>query len=129
MPVQPQPRWESLDAATRHELDEQYLEELARVAEPGLSDEAIEAYLAYRHERPLAQITTFETGQIRHMLHGLRDPARIPDPVEREEHRGRIERFGANKLHLTNFGTFVFVIAVHIYAGVLAILLFLILRS
>ena len=129
MPVQAQPTWEQLDPDTRHALDEQYLDELARVAEPGLDDRAIDVYLSYRHERPLAQITTFETGRIRRMLHRLRDPGRVPDPVEREEHRGRIERFGAEKLHLTNFGTFVFVLVAHVYAGLLAILLFLIARS
>ncbi len=127
MPQHTPPRWEQLDAATRRRLDAQYLEELARVAEPGLTERGIRAYLDYRHERPEAQITTFETGQIRHMLHGLRDPGQVPDPVEQEEHRGRMERFGARRLHLTHFELYAAIVLAHVYLGVVAILLFLIL--
>ena len=52
-------------------------------------------------------ITTYEEGQIRKLLHGFIDPARLPDPVTQEEHTGRLENFGAQKLHMTNSQTYV----------------------
>ena len=65
-------RWEELDPETREELERQYLDELGDYYEPGLTDEAVQAYLKYRHERPDAAITTFEEGQIKKLLHQFR---------------------------------------------------------
>jgi hypothetical protein len=100
-------QWTELDEETRRRLDRQYLDELHNIGEPGLTDKAIEAYLAYRHERPAEEITTFELGRIRRMLHKMRDPALVPDPVDQEHHHGWLEKFGAKRLHLTYGQTYV----------------------
>ena len=99
--------WTELDGTTRRELESQYLKELSMMSLPGLTDEGVEAYLAYRHDRPEMAITTYEEGQIRKLLHSFIDPARLPDPVAQEEHTGKLENFGAQKLHLTNSQTYV----------------------
>jgi hypothetical protein len=104
--------WDKLDSEHRKELDEQYLEELSSWAEPGLDDEAVQEYLRYRHQRPDANITTFEEGQIRKLLHRHAHPEAVPDPVELEEHTDPIERFGARRLHLTNAKTYLAVMLV-----------------
>ena len=100
-------RWEELDEATRQQLDAQYLKELAMISEPGLNERAIRAYLDYRHERPDAAITTFEEGHIRRMLHRMVDPAKLPDLVEQQTHRGRLESYFARRWHWTNERTYV----------------------
>ena len=102
-----QKTWEELDGATRQELESQYLKELSMMSLPGLTEEGVEAYLRYRHDRPEMAITTYEEGQIRKLLHQFVDPSRLPDPVEQEEHTGRLENFGAKKLHMTNAQTYV----------------------
>ena len=56
---------------------------------------------------PEMAITTYEEGQIRKLLHRFVDPSKLPDPVEQEEHTGKLESFGANKLHMTNAQTYV----------------------
>ena len=112
--------WAHLDLKTREELDEQYLAELHTLGEPGLTDEGIEVYLAYRHERPELCMTTFELGQIHKLLHDYHDPALIPDPVEQEEHIGWLENFGAYKLHLTNAQTYVWIMLVVIIVAMVA---------
>ena len=111
-------QWEELDDVTRAELDAQYLKELEAFNEPGLSAEAVHRYLEYRHERPGAAITTYEEGQIRRMLRGLGDPAAIPDPVEQEEHLGKLERLGAEKFHFTNVGTYTAIMMILIFGAV-----------
>jgi hypothetical protein len=121
--------WEDLDPETREALDEIYLAEFEALAAPGVPESAIDEYLRYRHERPAAQITTYEQGQVRRLLRRLRDPSAIPDPVDEEDHVDAVERFGANRLHLTNIGTYVAVLFVHVYAGLLAVLLWILLRS
>ena len=99
--------WTELDGTKRRELESQYLKELSMMSLPGLTDEGVEAYLAFRHDRPEMAITTYEEGQIRKLLHSFIDPAKLPDPVEQEEHTGKLENFGAQKLHLTNSQTYV----------------------
>ena len=99
--------WKDLDGTMRRELESQYLKELSMMSLPGLTEEGVEAYLAYRHDRPEMAITTYEEGQIRKLLHGFIDPARLPDPVKQEEHTCKLENFGAQKLHLTNSQTYV----------------------
>lgn len=119
--------WDGLDAKTRAHLDAVFLEELRVLASPGVTDEAtVRAYLEYRHERPHGQMTTYEEGQVRRMLARHRDPATAPDPVAAEEHTGRLERFGAERLGLTNIGTFGTVMFVLVYLVLLATLLILI---
>lgn len=122
-------RWEDLDPETREALDAIYLAEFEALAGPGVRESAIDEYLRYRHERPAAQITTYEQGQIRRMLRPLRDRGAIADPVDEEDHVDAIERFGANRLHLTNTGTYVVVLFVHVYVGLLAVLLWILLRT
>jgi hypothetical protein len=99
--------WEELGGAKRQELERQYLKELSMMSLPGLTDAGVEAYLEYRHDRPEMAITTYEEGQIRKLMHQFIDPSRLPDPVEQEEHTGRLENFGAKKLHMTNSQTYV----------------------
>jgi hypothetical protein len=99
--------WKELDGSARRELESQYLKELSMMSLPGLTEEGVEAYLAYRHDRPEMAITTYEEGQIRKLLHRFVDPAKLPDPVRQEEHTGKLENFGARKLHLTNSQTYV----------------------
>ena len=99
--------WDELDGVRRRELESQYLKELSMMSLPGLTEEGVEAYLAYRHDRPEMAITTYEEGQVRKLLHRFIDPARLPDPVEQEEHTGKLENFGAQKLHMTNAQTYV----------------------
>jgi hypothetical protein len=119
-------RWEELDPEARKKLDEQYLEELLDWDEPGLTEEGIRAYLEYRHERPGAQITTYEEGQIRHMLHRLAGPSRRPDPVEQEEHLDWLERFGAGWLHVTNAQTYVLVMMALTFAALIVLIVVLV---
>jgi len=121
--------WEDLDPETREALDTIFLAEFEALAGPGVRESAVEEYLRYRHERPAAQITTYEQGQIRRMMRRLRDPTAVPDPVEQEDHVDAVERFGANRLHLTNTGTYVVVLFAHLYVGLLAVLLWILLRS
>ena len=47
-------RWDQLDPETQKALDAQYREELERVAGPGLTPDALDEYLEYRHRRPEA---------------------------------------------------------------------------
>ena len=122
-------RWDQLDPETQKALDAQYREELERVAGPGLTPDALDEYLEYRHRRPEAQITTYEEGQIRRLLRGKYDPSQQPDPTEEEEHTGRIENWGARKLHLTNFGTFLFILLAHVYVGLIGLLIWLIVAN
>ena len=119
-------RWEDLDEASRERLDASYLEELSRCAEPGLTEDGVRAYLEYRHERPDAQITTYEEGQIRHLLHEYQDPSLRPDPVEQEEHDDVFERFGARRLHMTNMGTYVIIFLAHVFVVMAAFVAYLI---
>lgn len=98
--------WDELDDETRERLDAQYLEELSRWNDSGLTDECVEAYVKYRHERPECAITTYEEGQIRKMLHTMGDPEALPDPVEEEEHLDALEVVGAKRFHLTNAETY-----------------------
>ena len=122
-------RWDNLDPETREALDAIYLAEFESLAGPGVRASAVEEYLRYRHERPAAQITTYEQGQIRRMLRRLRDPTAIADPVEDEDHVDAVERFGAKRLHLTHTGTYVAVLFVHVYVGLLVVLLWILLRA
>jgi len=115
-------RWDDLDVETREALDRQYLAELTAYDEPGLSEEAVQAYLRYRHERPDAAITTFEEGQISHMLHQLRDPSKVVDPVEQEEHLDFLERLGA-RCHLTNLQCYAVIV---LALGILAVVAWLV---
>jgi len=119
-------RWDQLDPHTQAALDEQYRKELERVAGPGLTPGALDEYLEYRHRRPEAQITTYEEGQIRRLLRGKLDPSLLPDPTGEEEPRGRIEKFGSRTLHLTHFGTFLFILLAHVYVGLIALVIWLI---
>ena len=48
-----------------------------------------------------------EVVQIRKLMNQFVDLAKLPDPVEHEEHTGKLENFGAQKLHLTNSQTYV----------------------
>lgn len=98
--------WDELDVQQRHELDARFLEELRMWYDAPLSDEGIQAYLAYRHERPETAITTYEEGQIRKLLHRYVDRSVAPDPVRAEEHVDPLEVFGAEKLHMTNSRTY-----------------------
>jgi len=82
--------WGTLDPEDRRELDAQYLRELSMWSHPGLSEEGVDAYLDYRHERPDHAITTFEEGKIRALLRSFTDRSRLADPVAAEEHRGRL---------------------------------------
>ena len=99
--------WKDLDETRRRELESQYLKELSMMSLPGLTEDGVEAYLAYRHGRPEMAITTYEEGQIRKLMHRFIDPTAVPDPVEQEEHTGKLEKFGAQKLHMTNSQTYV----------------------
>ncbi len=128
MAAEPLPQWDELDEHTRRRLDRQYLEELRDEGRAGLTEEGVQRYLDYRHERPFAQITTYEQGQIRRMLHRLRDPDAVPDPVDQETHEGRIEQFGASRLHLTKVGTYMAIVVGHIVFGLLLILAYLLSR-
>ena len=123
------PNWDELDPETRAALDAQYIKEFEGLAEPGVPPEALAAYLEYRHGRPAGQITTYEQGQIRRLLHRTRDRTRIVDPVEDEEHHDGVERFGADRLHLTNDGTFLAILFVHVYVGLVAALVWLLVRG
>jgi len=98
---------EETAGTARRDLEAQYLKELSMMSLPGLTEEGVEAYLAYRAQRPGMAITTFEEGQIRKLLRRFIDPARVPDPVEQEEHTGALETFGARRLHLTNSQTYI----------------------
>ena len=117
--------WPSLTPEERRELDTQYLRELSRMSLPGLTEEGLDAYLAYRHERPVHSITTFEEGQIRRLLRPYVDRSRLPDPVVNEEHRGWLENFGARRLHLTNAQTYVAVMVTLNLLVVVALLIVL----
>jgi len=118
-------RWDEFEPSARKKLDEQFLKELETWPEPGLTEEGIQAYLQYRHDHPTEAITTYEEGQIRKMLHRYVDPTTIPDPVEQEEHTDPVERFGAERLHLTNSATYVAVMLVLTIGILLVFLAFL----
>ena len=122
-PSAPTIAWDQLDEATRRDREAQYLRELSLMSVPGLTEQGVEAYLRYRHERPETGITTYEEGQIRRLLHGFIDESRIPDPVAAEEHRGRLETFGATRLHLTAAQTYVAVMVTLNFLFVLVLLL------
>ena len=85
--------WGDIDPATREELDAQFLRELSSWDIRGLTNEGVQAYLAFRHERPDASITTYEEGQIRKMLRRYRDPG-IDPHVGWRDLQGR---FGASR--------------------------------
>ena len=121
----PATAWDRLDETTRHEREAQYLRELSMMSLPGLTETGVEAYLAYRHERPDSAITTYEEGQIRRLLRRHVDPSRVPDPVGAEEHVGRLETFGATRLHLTNAQTYVAIMVTLNFLFVLVLLLLL----
>jgi len=121
-------RWDELDPETRAALDEIFVAEFEGLAEPGVPPSAMATYLAYRHERPAGQITTVEQGVIRRMLHRMRDPGRLVDPVDDEVHVEPIERFGARRLHLTHTATYLAILFVHVYVGLLALLFWILLR-
>jgi len=121
----PERNWEKLDRTERRELEAQYLRELSMMCLPGLTEEGVQAYLLYRHERPESAITTYEEGQIRKLLHGFIDEATIPDPVVAEEHTGRLETFGAQRLHLTNAQTYVAIMVTLTFLFVLVLLFML----
>ena len=106
MPTTERARDESAETR-RRELESQYLKELSMMSLPGLTERGVEAYLAYRHDRPELAITTYEEGQIRKLLHRFIDPTTLSDPVEQEEHTGKLENFGARALHMTNSQTYV----------------------
>jgi hypothetical protein len=76
--------WGDIDPATREELDAQFLRELSFWDIRGLTNEGVQAYLAYRHQRPDASITTYEEGQVRKMLRRYRDPTMTPDVTWRD---------------------------------------------
>ena len=116
-------RWNRLDAETRRRLDQEYLAELDDWDLPGLTPEGVRVYLEYRHERPDVQITTFEEGQVRKLLRDYAEPSSGPDPVDEEEHIGRLERFGAERLHLTNDQTYVAVMVTLTFLFVIALLI------
>jgi len=118
--------WDRLDERTRRDLETQYLRELSMMSLPGLTGAGIEAYLGYRRERPEAAITTYEEGQIRKLLRHHVDPSRVPDPVAEEEHVGRLETFGASRLHLTNSQTYVAIMVTLNFLFVLVLLLLLV---
>jgi hypothetical protein len=124
-PATPSTAWDRLDEATRRDREAQYLKELSMMSVPGLTEEGVEAYLRYRHERPDSAITTYEEGQIRKLLHRYVDPSRVPDPVAAEEHVGRLETFGATRLHLTNAQTYVAIMVTLNFLFVLVLLLLL----
>jgi len=113
--------WDDLDPATRETLDLQFLRELSAWDVRGLTDDGVRAYLAFRHERPDAAITTYEEGQIRRMLRRYRDPALVPDPVALEPHDDPLERFGAERLHLTSMETYWVVLALVGIVGLAAL--------
>ena len=92
---------------------------------PGLTEEGLDAYLTYRHERPVHSITTFEEGQIRRMLRPYVNRSNLPDPVAAEEHEGWLENFGARRLHLTNAQTYVAIMVTLNLLVVLALLFLL----
>lgn len=117
--------WDQLDETTRRDREAQYLRELSLMSLPGLTDEGVEAYLRYRHERPETAITTYEEGQIRKLLRQFVDPSRVPDPVAAEEHTGRLETFGATRLHLTSAQTYVAIMVTLNFLFVLVLLLIL----
>ncbi len=117
--------WEELDEATRRELEAQFLRELSMMSQPGLTEEGVQAYLAYRHDRPEQAITTYEEGQIRKLLHQFIDESKIPDPVAAEEHRGKLETFAAQRLHLTNAQTYVAIMVTLNFLFVLVLLFLL----
>jgi len=118
--------WAELDQETREELDARFLRELSAWDLRGLTDEGIQVYLRYRHERPDAAITTYEEGQIRRLLRPFRDPARVVDPVAEERHVDRLERFGAERLHATNMETYWTVLAaIFALAGVTMLIVLL----
>jgi len=104
------------------------LDELKNWGEPPLSKEGIKTYLSYRHQRPEAAITTYEEGQIRKLIHGLTDPSKIQDPVEKEEHRDPLEVFGAKRFHWTNAQSYLAVMLLLTFAFVLFFLVFVISR-
>ena len=116
--------WNQLDSETRKKLDQEYLQELADWDLPALSDAGVRAYLDYRHERPDTQITTYEEGQIRKVLHEYEDRWAIPEPADTEDHRGWLEVFGAERLHLTNAQTYVAVMVSLTFVFVIALLIF-----
>jgi len=118
--------WDRLDERTRRDLEKQYLRELSMMSLPGLTEKGVEAYLDYRRERPEAAITTYEEGQIRKLLRQHVDPARVPDPVAAEEHVGRLETFGARRLHLTSSQTYVAIMVTLNFLFVLVLLLLLV---
>jgi hypothetical protein len=118
-------RWEELDEPTRRERETQYLKELSMMSLPGLTEEGVRAYLDYRHERPEVGITTFEEGKIRRLLHRFVDETRIPDPVLEEQHTGRLENFGATRLHLTNSQIYVAIMVTLNFLFLIVLLLFL----
>jgi hypothetical protein len=115
--------WEELAPTMREELDRRFLGELARWSTPGLTDDGVQAYLDYRHQRPDAAITTYEEGQIRKILHDHQGTTREPDPVELEDHVGRIEQIGARRFHLTNDQTYFAVMLLLTFAFFAALLL------
>ena len=117
--------WEQLDDKARRELETQYLRELSMMSQPGLTEEGVLAYLEYRHERPELAITTYEEGQIRKLLHQFVDESRIPDPVAAEDHRGKLETFGADRLHLTNSQTYVAIMVTLTFLAVIVLLIML----
>lgn len=119
MSVNGEKSWEALDEQTRTELDAQYLEELEDWGIHGLSEEGVQVYLHYRHERPGAAITTYEEGQIRKMLHPFADPSQRPDPVEQEEHLDPLEVYGARKWHYTNQQTYVAIMVGLTFAAII----------
>ena len=116
--------WRAMDAKARRELDRQYLKELSLMAHPGLTEEGVQVYLEYRHERPGLAITTYEEGQIRALLHPFIDPGRLPDPVAAERHTGKLETFAAQRLHLTNAQTYVAIMVTLNFLFLIALLIF-----
>ena len=118
------PDWDEMDQTARRDLDRQYLKELSLMAHPGLTERGVQAYLDYRHERPGLAITTFEEGQIRALLHPFIDPSRVPDPVVGEEHTGKLETFGARRLHLTNAQTYVAIMVTLNFLFLIALLIY-----
>lgn len=125
MTVNPDARWEDLDEATRAELDSRFLRELNDWGVPGLGEEGVRAYLAYRHERPGAAITTYEEGRIRKLLHPFGDPSKQPDPVVAEEHLDPLEVYGARRFHFTNQQTYVAVMLGLTFLALIAFVIWL----
>jgi hypothetical protein len=99
--------WDELEETRRRELELQYLKELSMMSLPGLTEGGVEAYLAYRRDRPGMGITTYEEGQLRKLMHRFIDPTKVRDPVEEEEHTGKLDKFGAQRLHMTSSQTYV----------------------